>query len=183
MLNVFEISTKEWTGNHLENAETVTSPKTLPAKPKTDNWPQASPDVFQGLLGEIVLTIEPHTEADSIALLIQLMTAFGSVIGRGPHFKAEADEHHLNLFSLLVGDTAKGKKGSSLGHIRGLFENVDEDWKRNCNHSGLSSGEGLIWAVRDQITKTEPLKSNGVVTDYQEVITDPGVEDKRALII
>jgi len=49
--------------------------------------------------------------------------------------------------------------------------------------SGLSSGEGLIWSVRDEIKKTEAIKSNGVVKNYQEVVIDKGVPDKRALVI
>ena len=39
---------------------------------------------FHGLAGEIVKAIEPHSEADSVALLINLLTAFGNVIGSHP---------------------------------------------------------------------------------------------------
>jgi hypothetical protein len=49
--------------------------------------------------------------------------------------------------------------------------------------NGLSSGEGLIWAVRDPIEKKEPVKEKGVITGYQTVITDHGVSDKRLMII
>src|SRR5262249_15576408 len=50
-----------------------------------------------------------------------------------------------------------------------------------CVKGGLSSGEGLIWAVRDRIEKTEPLKDKGRVVGYQQVQVDPGVADKRLL--
>jgi hypothetical protein len=62
------------------------------------------------LAGEIVHTIEPHSESDPAALLLQLLVAFGSVVGRGPHFKAESDRHGLNLFTVLVGETSKARK-------------------------------------------------------------------------
>src|SRR5262249_4622879 len=60
---------------------------------------------------------------------------------------------------------------------------TDKEWVKNCNSSGLSSGEGLIWQVRDPIEKHEPIKQKGRVIDYQDVITDKGVDDKRLLIV
>jgi len=146
-------------------------------------WPVLADEAFHGLAGDIVKEIDPHTEADPAALLIQFLIFYGSVVGRGPHFRTEADEHHMNLFCCLVGETAKGKKGSSLGQIKKIFKNVDDDWAKDCIHSGLSSGEGLIWCVRDEIKKLTPVKKGGIICDYQEEIIDPGVKDKRALII
>lgn len=43
--------------------------------------------------------------------------------------------------------------------------------------SGLSSGEGLIWAVRDVIEKREPVCENRRVVSYETVIQDAGVLD------
>jgi len=76
-----------------------------------------------------------------------------------------------------------GRKGSSWGHIARLFQSVDDQWFKDCVHSGLSSGEGLIWCIRDAIEKTEPVRENKRVIDYQQVKVDPGIEDKRALIL
>lgn len=151
-------------------------------QPPQTLWPELSPDALYGLAGDFVKTIEPNTEADNAALLIQFLTAFGNAAGRTAHFIAEADQHFTNMFCCLVGETAKGKKGSSFGHVKRLFKNVDEGWAQDCNHAGLSSGEGLIWCIRDEIKKTEAVKKNGLVTDYQEVIIDPGIPDKRALV-
>ena len=147
------------------------------------SWPgPLSDEAYYGLAGDIVGTIEPHTESDPAALLIQFLTVFGNVIGRGPHFKAEADEHHLNIFCCLVGETAKGRKGSSLGHIFKVFQSIDETWKQ-CIQSGLSSGEGLIWAVRDEIVKTEPIREKKKIVSYQDLIVDQGIDDKRAMVV
>jgi hypothetical protein len=62
-----------------------------------------------------------------------------------------------------------------------LTEEVEAEWARERVQGGLSSGEGVIWAVRDKIEKREPVKEKGRVKDYQTVEVDPGVSDKRLL--
>ena len=89
---------------------------------KGQSWPELSTDVYHGIAGDFVRAVEPHSEADPVALLIQFLTAFGNVVGRGPHFVAEADLHHTNIFACLVGETAKGKKGSSWGQVERVFK-------------------------------------------------------------
>ena len=135
---------------------------TLPAPP---GWPDP-PDAcaYVGLAGAIVEAIAPHTEADPVAILGQLLVAAGSVIGRGAYFEVEATRHHPNEFVVLVGDSAKARKGSSWDHVARLFARVDKDFALR-THSGLSTGEGLVWAVRDPA---------GV---------DPGAPDQRLLVV
>jgi len=154
-------------------------------KGNLNSWPDpVSDEAFHGLGGEIVQAIEPHTEADPAALLIQFLAAFGNVVGRGAYFFAEADKHFPNLFSIMVGATGKGRKGSSWGHIERVFKTGDEEWSKSCNYSGLSTGEGLIWVIRDQIKKTVPIREKGKkIVGYEEEIVDPGIDDKRALVI
>jgi hypothetical protein len=82
----------------------------------------------------------------------------------------------------LVGETSKGRKGTSWGHVRRLFEQVDPGWTKNCIQGGLSSGEGLIWAVRDSIEKSEPIREKKKITGYQTVVVDEGISDKRLLV-
>jgi len=129
------------------------------------SWPAPDQAVFYGLAGDIVKKIEPHTEADPLALLIQILAAYGNVIGRGAYFEVEADRHHGNLFAVLVGETAKGRKGTSWGHAKGLFKTIAPDWATERIQTGLSSGEGLLWAVRDNAEEEQ------------------GVDDKRLLIL
>ena len=75
-------------------------------------WPNPlGPSAMQGLAGEFVDIVGPHSEADPAALLFQFLVGFGNVAGRGPHFVAEADHHGTNLFTILVGQTSKGRKG------------------------------------------------------------------------
>jgi hypothetical protein len=138
---------------------------------------------FHGLAGEIVRRIEPHTEADPAALLFQFLAAFGNIIGRTAYMVADGARHYLNLFGVLVGESSKGRKGTSWHQIVYVLQHVDEEWRNNIAN-GLSSGEGLIWAVRDPITETRPVKEKGRHTgEYETVITDHGIADKRLFVV
>jgi hypothetical protein len=142
-----------------------------------------APIAFHGLAGDFVRVVEPHSEADPVALLVQTLAFFGAVIGRGPYFPVEADRHGLNLFVVLVGETSKGRKGTSSSRVRSVFSQCDSAWANTRILSGLSSGEGLIWAVRDPITKHEAIRDRSTVTGYQDIEADPGVSDKRLLVL
>jgi hypothetical protein len=41
-------------------------------------WPVMPADAYIGLSGEVARTIEPHTESDPVALLLQFLAFFGS---------------------------------------------------------------------------------------------------------
>lgn len=146
--------------------------------PTAREWP-APLDIaaYCGLAGEIVRAIEPHTEADSAALLVQVLIAFGALVGRGPHVRVEGDEHHTNLFAVLVGETAKARKGTSWGRVRQIFSRVPY-WPTEV--SGLSTGEGLKFAVRDPTERVEHANKTGNTSRVQ---IDPGVADKRLLVV
>jgi hypothetical protein len=133
--------------------------------PAPAGWPgPADPAVYHGLAGEIVYTIAPHTEADPVAILTQLMVAFGAATGRGAFFQVEATRHHPNQFIVLVGDSARARKGSSWDHVQALINTADPAISAR-TLTGLSSGEGLIWSVRDPHGQ------------------DAGVQDRRLLVI
>ena len=146
-----------------------------PIRARKKGWPAPLSDAaFIGLAGEIVRAIQPISEADPAAILVQLLVAVGNACGRGPHFLAEADRHGLNLFAVIVGDTAKGRKGTSWAHVRALMKAADPTWYERALHSGLSSAEGLISLVRDPL----PQASAADVVGF--VVTD---RFKRALIV
>jgi hypothetical protein len=131
---------------------------------------------YVGLAGEIVRAIEPHTEANPAAVLIQLLTAFGNAVGRGPHFEVEATKHRANLFVVIVGATAAARKGSSWAQARRLIEAADPDWATRII-TGLSSGEGITHEVRDA---EKPRKE---VSEEEQKKLDPGAADKRLLAV
>jgi hypothetical protein len=147
-------------------------------------WPDPlDPAAFYGVAGDFVKLVEPHSEADPAALLVQFLVEFGNVIGRSAHFRVESDQHFMNLFAVLVGTTSKGRKGTSEGNVKRVIQAVDSEWAKERVKSGLASGEGLIWQVRDPVESREPVKEKGRVIDYQVVITDDGEKDKRLLIV
>src|SRR5208337_4438879 len=114
----------EWDGSESSERGKPASDSTagltaLTAQPIKTNWPDPlSPEALYGLAGDVVRAITPHSESDAAALLLQFLVGFGSVVGRQPHFVAEADRHPCNLYSVIVGQTSKGRKGTSLGQIQ-----------------------------------------------------------------
>jgi hypothetical protein len=152
--------------------------------PGTDSAPQwttLAPQALHGLAGEFVRLVEPHTESDPTALLLQFLIGSGNLIGKGAYAKVEADTHCCNLFAVAVGETAKGRKGTSWGQVKAPLTAVDPEW-RNRVKSGLSSGEGLIFQVRDQVIKRVAKQVRGQ-TVYEDEITDFGEDDKRLLVV
>lgn len=136
-------------------------------------WPvPLKEEALHGLAGDFVRLIEPHTEADPTAILIQFLAAHGNCIGRNAYYPVESTRHYLKIFPAIVGRTSKGRKGTSWNHTRTIFERADAVWVKNCTGTGLTSGEGLIWHVRDQTTKDDP-----------PVVVDQGVTDKRFFVI
>ncbi len=170
------------------NPEALTYEEALGLKPDESEgapWPAPlNADAYHGLVGEIVRIIDPHSEADPAAVLFQFLTAFGSAVGRSAGFEAESTFHGTNLYTLVVGRTSKGRKGSSWGQARRPVELADETWRTRIA-SGISSGEGLIHAVRDPIESRRKAKKaeendadeDGFITE----VTDEGENDKRVL--
>src|SRR5262249_45663977 len=66
--------------------------------PMPEPWPELGAAAYHGLAGEVVRAVGPETEADPVAVLAQLLAAFGSAVGRGPYYQVEGDRHHANLF-------------------------------------------------------------------------------------
>ena len=151
---------------------------------KKKPWPVMDPAAFQGLTGDIVRTIEPHTEADPVAVLLQILVAFGNALGAGPHCKVEADRHGLNLFVAIVGDTSSARKGTSWGYAKHLMGSADQGWLEKRVLGGLSSGEGLVWQVRDPTFEKRAVREKGKATgEFEWEQVDAGVEDKRLLVV
>lgn len=126
-------------------------------------------EAFHGNAGRIVDAIAPDTEASSVALLVTLLLAFGNLAGSNAYLPIGNARHYPRLFAVLCGNTSKGRKGTSLNCLTALLGEVDPDW---CNENwgkGLSSGEGLIYAVRDTLFEGSEVKA--------------GIDDKRLLVI
>ncbi len=141
------------------------------------------PVALHGLAGRFVAAVEPATEADNVALLVQFLVAVGNAIGRTVYAAVEADKHFLNEFAVLVGQSAKGRKGTSWGWVKNVLKGAEAEWAEQRNASGLSSGEGVIHAVRDQVEAMEPVRERGKPVRYERTVIDEGEADKRLLVV
>ncbi len=128
-------------------------------------WPGPVADhAFHGLAGRIVRAVSPLTEADPLAILGHLLVAIGAAAGPAVHAIAGGDEHPARLFAAFVGETAKARKGTAAAIVRRIVGLADPVFASTRVVEGLSTGEGLISAVRDP---NPP---------------DPGISDKRLLV-
>ena len=141
---------------------------------KTNCWvkPLAA-EGYHGLAGYITKTIAPYTEADPVAILLQLLVAFGNLIGRSAYYMVESTRHYAVLFAVIVGQTAKARKGTSWGHVERLLTAVDPEWAKHCLMQASPTGEGIIWALRDPVY---------ILRDRVRELVDAGVDDKRLML-
>lgn len=162
----------EWLRRLVEAASAQATVSSADPEPDLQpTWPAPIDEAaFWGLAGEVVRRIEPTSEADPIALLLTFLAYFGAAAGLGPYVRVEDTHHGPNEYFGLIGATSKARKGTAERRIRRFFEAVDPDFRARIRR-GLSSGEGVIWAVRDPTV-------NG---KGEEV--DPGVSDKRLLVV
>src|SRR5215831_10677453 len=115
----------------------------------------------------------PSSLVQHDAFRVFLTQYFGNAIGRGPYYLVEQTKHFTNLFDVLVGQSSKSRKGTSAERIRAILNIAEPDWARERIVGGMSSGEGLIYAVRDEVY--------GMKNGKQELI-DEGIDDKRLLL-
>lgn len=126
-------------------------------KPKKDAArPEGMRDeAFHGLAGKIVRLLEPYLEVDRAAILANVLACTGVLFERNAYAKVAADFHYPIDYFLIVGDTAKARKGTTTNSVLELAERVSPAFKSRVLYS-LSTGEGLINAVtRDSDEKKE----------------------------
>ncbi len=141
-------------------------------------YPEPISDIgYHTLAGDYIRFVEPHTEADPNFMLVYLLCAVGSVIGRGPHVQVGGDKHYTNLYLCGVGSTTRGRKGSASGPVELLFKRVDPAWRASIKAGGLSTGEGVVAAVHDAIVARQKTDKG-----YVDVVVEPEVSDKRLFV-
>ena len=159
---------------------TTAQPDAPQTYPTSQDWPSPLNDAaYHGLAGEFVHRIEPETEADPAALLICFLVAFGNIVGHHVYCLADGARHYLNLFAVLVGATSKGRKGTTWARIIERLLFVAKNWHEHVT-GGLSSGEGLIWQIRDPIYGIVKNKKTKVI---MTTLVDAGVADKRLMCV
>jgi hypothetical protein len=126
-------------------------------------WPTIDPIAYHGIAGEFVRLIERDTEADPVGLLAVTLTLAGASIV-GPHAIADGAKHGPHEYTVTVGPTAGGRKGTIFANAKRGMETADPGFMANRVMGGFGSGESLVDAVRDGGED------------------DPGVSDKRLLL-
>lgn len=137
-----------------------------------DGWPVMGVDAWHGLAADIVTTTAPYTEADPVAVLISTLIAFGNAVGSVPGATADFSHHPARLFACLVGRSSKARKGTSWRATHTVMKLATPDWTTHRVFSGLSSGEGLIAAVKD-----------ADIGESGDEIPGSGESDKRLMAI
>lgn len=133
-----------------------------------------------GIAGEVAKLAAYGTEVDPCAVIFSFLTAVAALFGMYAFTYAGETRHYPRLFVCIVGSSSRSRKGSSTGLIRRIIKTVNEVLSiERVPHvlrvidGGLSSHEGLIYAVRDPSEEEDP--------DAEP--KDPGIDDKRLLIV
>jgi hypothetical protein len=142
-------------------------------------WPdELHEDAFYGVAGEFVRTVAPHSESDPAALLTQFLVCAGNAIGPNVGFEVESTFHGTNLYAVMVGDTSKARKGTSVRHVKRVVADADPSWI-DCEVTGMSSGEGLIERVKDAEMEVEQEEGESRI---KIKIGEDGAPDKRLMV-
>jgi hypothetical protein len=147
----------------------------------TGPWPAPlDADAFHGLAGRFARAVIPYSEGDPPAILCQALAMFGCLVGGEVYAIAGDAPHPARLNLLTVGVTGKGRKDTAGRPAKRLAAYADPAFTSRFVQ-GLSSGEGVIWAVRDPIVKTV-MTGKGPDRHTEEQEVDPGVADKRLFV-
>lgn len=129
-----------------------------------------------GIVHDVIRLATRESEADPVAVLTTFLVRFGAEVGSAPYYMVGDTRHAVRLNAAIVGDTSKARKGTSAGPVRTLFHGSSV----TVTPGPLSSGEGIIYAVRDKVQTWKPDKEG---SGGQWITTDPGVEDKRLMVL
>ena len=143
-------------------------------EPSVAEWPVMDESAFYGLAGDFVELACRNSEADPAATLGTFLVRFGVECGNAPTLYVGDTKHKARLASVIVGNSSKARKGTSGKSVARLYEALERPAR--FSPGPFSSGEGIIYAVRDAVKKWNE-------RDKIEVVTDPGVEDKRLFIL
>lgn len=149
-----------------------------------DDGPLAPPVMPKGgfplLMRDVVNAACAHSEAHPVAVAANFLAMFCASIGRGPYQRIGDAVIHARPFPLIVGKSGKARKGTAEHTPREIAKRADEILRKRSGKTdrlkvhtgGLSSGEGVAWAIRDP----KEADANGKGADQ-------GVKDKRLLVI
>ncbi|MDD2367562.1 MAG: DUF3987 domain-containing protein [Desulfuromonadaceae bacterium] len=139
-----------------------------------DLWPVLSEDATPGWIGEFVALACEHSEADPAAVLVTTLCRFAAEVGADCFVNVGDARHRARTNAVVVGASSKARKGTSAKPVERLFSTIPTGAR--CTPGPLSSGEGLIYAVRDEVREFDK-------RSQEQVVTDPGITDKRLFVL
>ena len=118
--------------------------------------PVLAKEGYHGILRDVVKTACKTSEASPVAVAANFIATFSAMVGRVAFQHIGDSTCHARPFFLLVGRTGKARKGTSEFTVRKIFDAVElqtaNDYQKMKRHEGgLSTGEGLGWAIRDKM--------------------------------
>lgn len=145
-------------------------------------WPTLNKKALHGIAGKVVELATRHSEADPAAVLATFLVRIAAEIGTNPVIMVGDSKHYPRINAVIVGDSSKARKGTSAQPIEKVFQHKGVDYISARTSPGpLSSGEGLVYAVRDEVREWKLVDKKTNLMDW--VTTDPGIEDKRLCVI
>lgn len=150
-----------------------------------EKWPSLGSEALTGFAGRFVELASRKSEADPAATLLTCLARFAVECGSVVFIYVGDAKHYVRVFVVIVGASSKSRKGTSSKPVKRLFRMgllaADDIFiPARVSPGPLSSGEGLIYAVRDEVTAWKVDKKTG---QGEEVVIDPGVADKRLFIL
>ena len=149
-----------WARESASNSERTTTSDDSGSTVKA--WPTILPVASHGLVGQIAQAATQNSEADPIAVMGTALAATGAMFGRSRFILVGETRHHARTFVNCVGASSRARKGTSTGPVLRIVE-VTEGYLQHystrpfplglplrISHGPLSSGEGLIDAIRDK---------------------------------
>jgi hypothetical protein len=134
---------------------------------------ELSPEALPGWLGNFVTIVCRDSEAHPAAVLITVLLRFAAEC-EGPYVLIGEAKQWARTFGVVVGNSSRSRKGTSSKSVMKLFSKLKD--AARFSPGPLSTGEGLIYAVRDATYVID--KKTG-----EENLADPGVTDKRLFVV
>ncbi|MEW1546847.1 hypothetical protein [Streptomyces tsukubensis] len=129
-----------------------------------------------GIVGEILDYVGPDVEADLAGICSTILSAFSCMVGNDAVAEGPVKQP-INVWHILIGETGDGRKGTAADRAMQIMRPVNPGFFKSNVTSSLSSGEGLIYSVRDGMDEDEIARREEA---GQKV--DHGVDDKRLLV-
>lgn len=124
--------------------------------------------MFSGLLGRVVGEIHPYTEGDPVGVLATLLSALSAAVGHRPHIRLGSARHPLLVWTMLIGRTALGRKGTATNAAMEIFQRVSADFtERHLLYGSPSSGAGLVGKLEAMAREAGWYDEDGALHDAE----------------